>query len=219
MADPIIVIVEDCSTWRRELARMYTSILRGASAQKSDGSFHKNIKTFATIEEALHFLEEKKRSNGRSQFDILSLDLRLGGSNDKLSGKKDTSGVTFVDKAVEYGNQFVTIVVSGAHDDSEFKNRLSADKQMQNRFYRLESVLQEKTKCKVFRFSKYNKRERSIKEQVRDIEEILRSKTKAKGNPLRTLAKELREPSGADFNGKCICLHFRLPQELYGVNK
>lgn len=210
MTEPIIAVVEDNPVWQDELGLMYSRILRGQSNHENPCTdIHQNVKCFSTAKQAISFLKRKPgdRKNAKSKVDILSLDVNLR-SSDKATG------LTVLRKAVEEGNKFVTIGISGLADDDDLKNQIS-DREYDG-IQAFEAWISLKTNCKSFYYPKRDISRRSVKDQVRDIEKTLLSKVKH-GNILRLLAEELRVSSAADLNGKYLCLHFRVPRTLYGI--
>lgn len=206
MADPLVMVVEDESVWRTELAMMYSRILRGQSKHRhADSTIHPAVFTFATAKEAIDYLKASSRVQSRAvrKVDILSLDLNL-----KRSGG---NGFDVLKAAVENGQKFATIAISGFSDDDDFRDQLSEEqyKELQSLRSKVESI----TRCECIEEHKHPKdRFGDEREQVARIEQNLVSR--AKGNILRSLASKLRE-SIADLNGHFFCMHFALPTTLY----
>jgi len=197
----IVVIVEDDTKWRLELAMMYSRILSGS---REIADHHGAVKTFATAREAIEYFKPKpgERSNAKPKVDVLSLDLNLGRDG-------GGTGLDVLKAAVNAGQKFVTIAVSGFADDEDLHAQLGRKK---SHLLELETWVasQTKGKCVV-----HPKREMlgTVSEQVKALEKKLRSQVHANSNVLRVWTKSLHN-TAADLNGKCLCLHFELPREL-----
>ena len=201
--EPVVVVVEDNDEWRDQLVMMYSRLLRGYK-NHGDSSYHPSVKYFATAKEAIEYFKSKSngRSNSKPKVDILSLDLNLG---------KGGHGFDVLAAAVNAGQKFVTIAVSGFANDKDLHNQLgkkSAD------LIHLETKVSEMTKAKCVLFAKHIQDLGSVPDQANAIEKKLRSSVHGNSNVLREWCAELRN-TAADLNGKMMCLHFVLPPELF----
>jgi len=207
VTDPTIMVVEDDTVWRIQLEKMFSRILRGQSKQKQpDESFHPAVRAFPTATEAIEYLRTRPedRSNSKPKVEIMSLDLNLG----RHGGG---TGLDVLRAAVQNGQKFATIAISGYAGDDDFREQLTNTeyRELQSLRVKVESI----TNCECIVFQKHTTEHfGDAAVQVRRIEEDLISRSS--GNVLRQMQAKLRE-SIADLNGKCFCLHFRLPKALY----
>jgi len=207
MADPIIMVVEDDSEWRFELAQMYSRILRGQRKRKNaDADFHPAVHTFSTAREAIEFVKKRPgdRSNSKAKVDIMSLDLNLGRN-------QGGTGMDVLKAAVSNGEKFATIAITGFASDDDLRDQMP-EKEYQG-LQALRDKVERITKCECIVHHKHDvDRFGDVPTQVSRIESDLVSR--CSGNVLRNMQAKLRETI-ADLNGKCFCLHFKLPNELY----
>jgi CheY-like chemotaxis protein len=207
MADPIIMVVEDHAEWRLQLAQMYSRILRGKSNRKNaDSGFHPTVHTFSTAQEAIEFVKKRPgdRSNSKSKVDIMSLDLNLGRN-------QGGTGMDVLNAAVANGQKFATIAITGYASDDDLRDQMSdaGYQSMQSLRTKVEAVT--KAECVVYHKHAID-RFGDIPTQIGGIESDLVSR--CSGNVLRNMHAKLRETI-ADLNGKCFCLHFKLPKDLF----
>ncbi|MEO1528100.1 MAG: hypothetical protein AAFX06_21930 [Planctomycetota bacterium] len=146
----------------------------------------------------------RSSSNGQSRatnkVDILSLDLNLRDN--------EGHGLDVVKTAVENGQKFATIAISACADDDELRAQLTEKEylELQSLRPKVEAI----SHCPCIVEPKLStERFGDASMQVPRIEANLISRSP--GNPLRELAKKLRE-SVADLNGKFFCMHFELPE-------
>ena len=198
----IVVIVEDNTTWRNELALMYSRIL---SDSKEVTDYHPSIRTFATAREAIEYFRPKpgERSNASPKVDVLSLDLNLGRDG-------GGTGLDVLKSAVNAGQKFVTIAVSGFATDEDLHEQLGSKA---SHLIELETRVASQTKAKCFVHEKKSERLGSVGQQAKALEKRLRAQVHGNSNVLRDWTAALRQ-TAAELNGKCLCLHFELPKLL-----
>lgn len=198
----VVVIVEDNATWRNELALMYSRIL---SDSKEVTDYHPSVRTFATAREAIEYFKPKpgERSNASPKVDVLSLDLNLGRDG-------GGTGLDVLKSAVNAGQKFVTIAVSGFAVDKDLHQQLG--KKETARLIELETRVAAETKARCLSHEKKDETW-PIPAQVKALEGKLRSQVHGNSNVLRDWTEALRQ-TAAELNGKCLCLHFELPKEL-----
>jgi hypothetical protein len=199
----VVVIVEDNATWRNELALMYSRIL---SDSKDVTDYHSSIMTFATAREAIEYFKPKpgERSNASPKVDVLSLDLNLGRDG-------GGTGLDVLKSAVNAGQKFVTIAVSGYGVDTDLHQQLGTKET--ERLIELETRVAAETKATCFECKKENEDIWPVPEQVKALEKKLRAQVHGNSNVLRDWTKALRQ-TAVELNGKCLCLHFELPKAL-----
>lgn len=198
----IVVIVEDNNNWRHQLALMYSRIL---SDSKEVTDYHPSIRTFATAREAIEYFKPRpgERANATPKVDVLSLDLNLG-----RDGRG--TGLDVLQFAVNAGQKFITIAVSGFATDEDLHEQLGSKA---SHLIELETRVAAQTKAKCFVHEKKNERLGSIGQQAKALENRLRSQVHGNSNVLRDWTAALRQ-TAAEFNGKFLCLHFELPKLL-----
>ena len=170
--DPVVVVVEDDPEWRHELGMMYTRILSGPKETTST-TYHQLIKFFATAQEAISYISRRtgERDKSKPKVDVLSLDLNLKPRNG--------DGMDVLNAAVDAGERFVTIAVSGFASDEEYQSR-SDNKKLRE----LESNIVNKTKRQCVVHHKLNPNFGTVAEQVASLERLLRSKVTVHGSGL-----------------------------------
>jgi hypothetical protein len=198
----VVVIVEDNANWRNELALMYSRIL---SDSKEVTDYHPSIRTFATAREAIEYFKPKpgERSNASPKADVLSLDLNLGRDG-------GGTGLDVLKSAVNAGQKFVTIAVSGFATDEDLHEQLGSKA---SHLIELETRVAAQTKAKCFVHEKKSERLGSVSQQAKALEKRLRAQVHGNSNVLRDWTKALRQ-TAAELNGKCLCLHFELPKKM-----
>ncbi len=200
----VVVIVEDDANWRHELALMYSRML---SDSKEVTGYHPAIRTFATARETIEYFKPKpgERSNASPKVDVLSLDLNLG----RHGGG---TGFDVLTSAVNAGQKFVTIAVSGYGTDTDLHDQLGSKTSY---LIELETRVASQTKAKCIVHEKKSEKLWSIDKQTKALEKRLRNEAHGNSNVLRDWTEDLRG-TAADLNGKVLCLHFELPKELMG---
>jgi hypothetical protein len=199
----VVVIVEDDDVWRHQLALMYSRILSNLKAVED---YHADIRTFASANDAIEYFKPKRgeRSNARPKVDVLSLDLNLGREG-------GGTGFDVLNAAVNAGQKFVTIAVSGFGDDKDLHEQLG-DEGTSN-LLKLETRVASQTKAMCLVHEKKKESLWSVEAQVQALEERLRSYVHGNSNVLRVWTDALRK-TAVELNGKCLCLHFELPKVL-----
>lgn len=198
----VVVIVEDNATWRNELALMYSRIL---SDSKEVTDYHPSVRTFATAREAIEYFKPKpgERSNASPKVDVLSLDLNLGRDG-------GGTGLDVLKSAVNAGQKFVTIALSGFASDTDLHEQLGSKK---SHLIELETWVASQTKARCVVHRKDPLCLGTECQQVKALEKRLCSQVHGNSNVLRVWTAALRQ-TAAELNGKCLCLHFELPKLL-----
>lgn len=200
-----VVVVEDNNIWRDKLVLMYSRIL---SNDPKATNYHPDVKGFPTAGEAIQYFKSKsgERSNARPKVDVLSLDLNLGREG-------GATGIDVLNSAVNAGQKFVTIVVSGYATDEDLHEQMELDGKT-SYLIELETRITAITKAKCLVHPKLKVSPKfPISAQAKALEKRLRSYVHGNSNVLRDWTESLRG-TAADLNGKILCLHFELPKEL-----
>ena len=205
MVRVVVVVVEDNDIWRDKLRLMYTRILFN-DPNATDP--HPDVKGYSTAVEAIQYFKSKsgERSNARPKVDVLSLDLNLGREG-------GATGIDVLNSAVNAGQKFVTIVVSGYATDEDLHEQMELDGKT-SYLIELETRITAITKAKCLVHPKLKVSPKfPISAQAKALEKRLRSYVHGNSNVLRDWTESLRG-TAADLNGKILCLHFELPKEL-----
>lgn len=199
-----VVVVEDDELWVHELVLMYSRIL---SKNPKATDYHKDVVICRTANHAIQYFKAKpgERSNASPKVDVLSLDLNLG----RTGG---ATGLDVLKSAVNAGQNFATIVVSGFANDNDLHQQLGSKTSY---LVDLENRIANLTKAKCLVHPKLSTDIfGSITQQANALMKKLENQVHGNSNVLRVWTEDLRG-TAADLNGKILCLHFELPRDLF----